>query len=79
MPKAEISIKCNDGTRYKVSFDRRNGYYVLYYRNDLKPLLSITGDKVKGKWLYLESQHNYGDVLDFLCEEIKSIDAIDGV
>lgn len=52
--------------------------YILSYRNDEIPLLSVDGGKVKGKWIYLDSQCNYSDALDFMFQEIGAIDAVNG-
>ena len=78
--KSEISVTCNDGTRFKIKYDKRKAcqYYTLFYRNDLKPLATVTGGKAKGKWLYLDSQSRYSDLLDFMFDKIKQIDAIEG-
>jgi hypothetical protein len=78
MVKPEVTVTCNDGTRFKIKWDKKNTEYVLYYRNDLKPLSSGFGQKIKGKWLYLDSQPFYSDVLDFMFDEIKRIDAVEG-
>lgn len=78
--KPEVTARCNNGTRFKITYDKRKDaqYYVLYYRNDTIPLASVTGGKIKGKWLYLDSQPNYSDALAFMFEEIASIDAKEG-
>lgn len=78
MAKTELSVKTNDGTKYRINFNRKTGNYVLSYRNDSIPILSVDGGKVKGKWLYLESQIYYSDILDFLFEEIRAINSIEG-
>lgn len=80
MPKSEIQVKCNDGTRFKIVFDKRKAcrYYTLFYRNDLKALRTVTGGLTKGKWLYLESQGRYSDVLAYMFDEIANIDAVEG-
>ena len=76
--KTEIFVKCNNGTKYRIAYSKKDRVYVLSYRNDTMPLLSVNGDKVKGKWLYLDTQSYYCDVLAYLMEEIAAIDAANG-
>lgn len=78
MPKSEIKVECNEGTKYKIFYNNVDEDYVLYYRNDVKSLPSIDGGKAKGEWLYLYSEPNYCDVLAYLCEEIQGKDAKEG-
>jgi hypothetical protein len=77
MSKSEIKVRCNNGTRFKIVHDKATGY-VLYYRNDSKALQSVDGEKIKGEWLYLDSQPMYCDALDLMYEEISQIDAVYG-
>lgn len=74
MTKPEVKVVCNNGTMFKIVWDKVNKY-TLYYKNKTIPLLTVTGGKTKNKWLYLESQPMYSDVLAYMFEEIRSIDA----
>jgi hypothetical protein len=78
MPKTEVSVTCNDGTKFKIYYDKKHMEYVLSYRNDRKALPAGNGQKIKGKWLCLDRQPFYSDALDFMCDEIKQIDAKEG-
>lgn len=70
MSRLEISVICNNGTHFKIEYDRMGMEYVLYGR-----LSSSKGSK----WAVYERQYNYADVLDFLFDEIRGIDAKRGV
>lgn len=77
MAKSEISVKCNDGTKFRIKWDKKDGLYYLSYRNDLKPIEGSDG-KFMGKWIYLDSQMMYCDVLAYMFEEITQIEAKEG-
>jgi hypothetical protein len=47
----EVSVKCNNGTKFKIVYSPDSLTYILSYRNDEIPLLSVDGGKVKGKWI----------------------------
>jgi hypothetical protein len=75
----EISVKCNDGTRFRIYYRKKTSMYVLEYRNDIIGVITQSGGaKVKNRWCYLESQPNYCDALDFMLDEIRHIDAMYG-
>jgi hypothetical protein len=71
--KYQVKTECPDGTKYRIYKDK-NEMYQLEYRNDNKPIMGLYG-YAKGKWLYLDSQPNYADVVAFMVDEIANIDA----
>lgn len=74
--KNEIEVKCNNGTKFRVRYHKNEGY-VVEYRNDKIHVQGPFG-KVKGAWVFLDRQHNYFDILAYLFEEMKNIEAKEG-
>jgi hypothetical protein len=76
--KNEVQVTCNDGTKFRIRYNKKFGEYVLEYRNDIKGVSDGRDYKVMNRWVKLDTQPMYCDALDFMFDEIKSIDAKEG-
>lgn len=77
MSRVEFMAQTNDGTKYKITWNRKTNEYDFYYRNGLIPIQGPYG-KVCGQWVLVDSQECYSDVLAYAFEEISSVNAKNG-
>lgn len=75
--KTQIEIKRHDGTKFRVTLDKRESEYVVEYRNDKTGVKAPSGQVIKGKWVYLDSQPNFSDALDTAFDFAREFEAED--
>lgn len=76
--KLQVLVKCNDGTQFKIEWVKKQEYYELFYRNDIKGVETVLGNIIKKKWTHLYVDSMYSGTLSIMFEEIGRIDASEG-